>query len=498
MEIFSLNSRYITNLLIQFQNSEIDKKKLNNDMLADVAFNYFYLKKKNRRIKKAKERQSVIFKEFIKKEIDLAKEIDSLKRKHPKRKLEEKDEIKVNQKRNELLDGLFKHKGVNEYIEDKYNSYIPQKNLSVSMSFHIKENKQYKKYLSESNTNIYYINPALNQKKDKFYIPYNEPPFISDENTDIFLLNEEEKNQEKKDLIKNIKTENGNKLKKIMNDIDEDTLFYSEKIEGEEDNKNVANWLSEVNKEEILSNFNSLSEERKNNKNFNFSNFYYFETNYNLSDIDPSSILDEIPHYDDKNQIFDQYLSDIYYKNYMKKMNYNYLNLMLIIYFDLHSEFQKYNFLEKEMVAMSFIKKFILNCGISHSKIYKNVIKVISTKKNKFNFENFLDCFSPILENKIAECQTYKYKFLMNLVNNQKDHIVSIENYKVFCNLIKGKAVFEEENNRKLSKEMIESFKIKYPRENVDDFKFYQLLSIIEVLIDGDLVINEDDDEEDD
>ena len=86
----------------------------------------------------------------------------------------------------------------------------------------------------------------------------------------------------------------------------------------------------------------------------------------------------------------------------------------------------------------------------------------------------------------------------MNLVNNQKDHIVSIENYKVFCNLIKGKAVFEEENNRKLSKEMIESFKIKYPRENVDDFKFYQLLSIIEVLIDGDLVINEDDDEEDD
>ena len=182
----------------------------------------------------------------------------------------------------------------------------------------------------------------------------------------------------------------------------------------------------------------------------------------------------------------------------MKKMNYNYLNLMLIIYFDLHSEFQKYNFLEKEMVAMSFIKKFILNCGISHSKIYKNVIKVISTKKNQFNFENFLDCFLPILENKIAECQTYKYKFLMNLVNNQKDHIVSIENYKVFCNLIKGKAVFEEENNRKLSKEMIESFKIKYPRENVDDFKFYQLLSIIEVLIDGDLVINDDDDEEDD
>jgi hypothetical protein len=273
-----------------------------------------------------------------------------------------------------------------------------------------------------------------------------------------------------------------------MNDTDEDDLFYPEKIEDQEDIKIASKWLSEVNNDEIMSNFNSLSEERKNNKNFNFSNFFYFETNFNLTDIDPSSIFDEIPHYEDRYKKFNQYLSDISYKNFMKKMNYNYLDLMLIIFFDLLSEFQKYNFLEKEMVALSFIKKFILNCGISHSKIYKNIIKVIATKKNQFNFENFLDCFTPILENKVAECQTLKYKFLMNLVNNQKDQIVSMENYKVFCNLIKGKSVFEEENYRKLSKEMIEMFKIKYPRENADDFKFFQILSVIEVLIDGDVV----------
>ena len=35
---------------------------------------------------------------------------------------------------------------------------------------------------------------------------------------------------------------------------------------------------------------------------------------------------------------------------------------------------------------------------------------------------------------------------------------------------------------------MIEMFKIKYPRENADDFKFFQILSVIEVLIDGDVV----------
>ena len=110
MEIFSQNSRYITNLLVQFQNSEIDKKILNHNMFVDIAFNYFYLKKTDSKIKKAKKNQINVFKEYMNKEIDLAKEIDTLKRKNPKRKLEEKDEIKVNQKRKEILDDLFSHK----------------------------------------------------------------------------------------------------------------------------------------------------------------------------------------------------------------------------------------------------------------------------------------------------------------------------------------------------------------------------------------------------
>ena len=175
----------------------------------------------------------------------------------------------------------------------------------------------------------------------------------------------------------------------------------------------------------------------------------------------------------------------------MKKMNYNYLDLMLLYFFDLHLEFQKYNFLQKEMVAMSFIKKFVLNCGICNSKIYDSIIKTIAMKKGQFNFENFLDCFMPILENKLDKCQTFKYKFLMNLVKNQNTQIISIENYKVFCNLIKGKSVYEEENCKKLSKNMIENFKNKYPRENVDDFKYFQILAVIEVLIDGDQIKNE-------
>ena len=329
----------------------------------------------------------------------------------------------------------------------------------------------------------------MNTKKEKIYIPYDEPPFIMDEKTDFYMLKEEKRNQEN-DIIQNNKNENIKKLKNIMNEVEDDTLFYSEKID-DDDLKTSSKWLSDTNNDEIKSNFNSLSEERKNNKNFNFNNFFYFETNYSLTESDPSSIFDEIPQYGDRYKKFSQYLSDKSYKNYMKKMNYNYLDLMLLYYFDLHLDFQKYNFLQKEMVAMSFIKKFVLNCGICNSKIYDTIIKTIAMKKGQFNFENFLDCFMPILENKLDKCQTFKYKFLMNLVKNQNTEIISIENYKVFCNLIKGKSVYEEENCKKLSKNMIENFKNKYPRENVDDFKYFQILAVIEVLIDEDQIKND-------
>ena len=486
MEIFSLHSRFISNLVIKYRNNEIDQKMLNDNIFADLAFNYYFFKKKNTEANKIKKKQSVIFKDFIKKEADQEAENNKLKEKvRNKQETSENAQAIMKERKKVLMTDLFQHKGVGIYAEHSFNSYIPPKNLSLSLNFHLKYVKEYKKYVSESNTNINYKNPILNSKKDKIYIPYDESPFIIDEKTDPFILNQEKTNQEK-DVIKNIKEEKINKIKEITNDIEDDTLFYSEKIEDEDDIKNASKWLSEINDEEIKSNFNSLNEERKNNKNFNFSNFFYYETTYSVADSDPSSIFDEIPQYGDRYKKFSQYLSDKSYKNYMKKMNYNYLDLMLLNFFDLHLEFQKYNFLQKEMVAMSFVKKFILSCGICHSKLYENIIKIIAMKKGQFNFENFLDCFNPILENKFDKCQTFKYKFLLNLVKNQNTQIVSIENYKVFCNLIKGKSVYEEENCRKLNKSMIESFKNKYPLENVDDFKYFQILAIIELLVDGD------------
>ena len=190
MEIFSLNSRYITNLVIKFQNKEIDNKLLNYNNFADLVFNYFFFKKKNREINKIKKKQNVIFEEFIKKEAYQEEENNKLKIKtHKKLETSENAQAIIKEKRKELLNELHQHKGISIYAEQSFNSYIPPKNLSLSLNFHIKYVKEYKKYISESDTKINYHNPAPNPNKKDIYISYNESPFIIDEKTDLFIIN---------------------------------------------------------------------------------------------------------------------------------------------------------------------------------------------------------------------------------------------------------------------------------------------------------------------
>ncbi len=83
-----MNSRHITDLLINFYNKNIDKKQFNTNILKDIAFNFFYFKKKTKKIIKYKENQNKILQGYIKKESDLKKEekriINELRKKKKK------------------------------------------------------------------------------------------------------------------------------------------------------------------------------------------------------------------------------------------------------------------------------------------------------------------------------------------------------------------------------------------------------------------------------
>jgi hypothetical protein len=264
MEIYSQNTKYISNLLIKYQNQEIDQKELNNNIFANLVFNHYFFRKKRQDVNIIKKKQTPIFRDFIMREAEIEEEYNKLREKvKQKKETPENAQALMKEKRKEVMNEFSKQKGGTIYVENTFNSYIPPKNMSLSLDFHNENTKVYKRYISESDTKISYQNPALNPRNEKIITSYNEEPYIVDENTDIYILNEVSKNKDKDgDIIQNIKNEKINQLKNIINDQEDDTLFYSEKID-DDDAKNAANWLGEVNDEEIISNFNILSEEKK-------------------------------------------------------------------------------------------------------------------------------------------------------------------------------------------------------------------------------------------
>ena len=480
-----MNSRHITDLLVKFQNNEIDKKKFNSDMFLDIAFNYFYFKKESKKTIKLKEAQNKVFQSFFKKETaqETQEKLIKLQVRQKKETPENAEKIIMNQ-RKELMDNLLNHKDISVYAEHTYNSYLPPKNYSLSLNFHLSGFKEYKKYLSTSGAEITYKNPNLSKEsKNKIKINYSESPYIIDVNDDILYTNQYISKNNNIDTINTIKNDNINDLKALINDEEDQILFYPENLQDENDAKRSLKWLNEIEEDEINNNFVNLSEVRKNNKTFNNNNYFEFDSNYSISEFDPNSIFDDIPFGGDRNKKFSQYLSDKCYKNFMKKMNYNYLDLMLLNFYNLEIEFKKYNFLDKETIALNFIKKVILGAGICNSKLYEHIVRAIISKKGIFDLENFLECFSPIFDAS-EKYQTLKYRFLLFLAKmNNETNTFSMDNYRAFCNLIKAKVIYEEDTYRKLSKNMIENFKQKYPKEYTDNFKYFQIATIVEFLV---------------
>ena len=478
-----MNSRKIIDLLIKFQNKSIDKKEFNTNILINITFNCFYFKKESKKAAKINENQNKKLQGYIKKESALEKEEKKLIHELKRRKENIEDaKIIMNQKKAELLNTLLQQKDITIFAEHTYNTYITPKNYSLSLDFHLHYFKKYKKYPSESDSDITYKNPSLsNPKKGKIIIPYCEMPYLFDEDNDLLITRKDEK--EKNAIIQNIKKENQTEIKKIINCDEDDILFYPEKLEKEQDIKKTSKWLNEITEDEIKDNFNNMIEYRTNNKALDNNNYFYFDLNYSTSEFEAGSIFDDIPQDGERYKKFSPYLSEKSYKTYMKKMNYNYLDLMLLSFFDLQLEFQKYYFMEHEKIALYFIKKIILRCGICSNKLFEHLVRAIVSKKGNFNFENYMECFTPIFDAS-ERFQTLKYKFLLSLVINQNNQTLSMENYKLFCNLIKGKWVYDEGIYKKITKNMIDNFKQKYPKDYTDNFKYYKISSIVEFLVD--------------
>lgn len=480
MKIYAKSSYYITHLISKFQNNEINKNTLNNNILLNTIFTHYYFKKEDKKYKKIKENQTKIIQSFYK--------VESIQQEHErllKSKIRDKESKQIvmeaiKDEREKLLKEVSKNKDITIFTDHTYNSYIPIRNISLGYSFQAKiKNNNNKKYIPYSNLFIQTINPNLTQKGNKMITNcLVSSPFVEDFDFEINRSEDENEsfnNNENEDFMK------------MINNVDDDILFYDEKLGNNENRKNLNEWSNKFKKDEFLNDFQDLKY-RKTETIVEVNDIYFNQDKRTKKKMDAfiadnEAIYAEVSKQNHYNEFQDK-LSEKTYTYYIKKMNYSYL-LMMLQSFDEYEKFASnyYEIFEEESkILVIFLKKFLLSCGISSSKIYKSIVHVASSKKGHLTFEDYLSCFMPIF-NLSQSFQSYKYDFLLYLVKNINNDIITLKNYRHFLHIIRGKLIYSDEICDDIVGKLLFIIKRKYPRDDMANLNYQHINIYLQYLV---------------
>ena len=486
MEVYAQGSKYISKIIVKYQNKEISTKELNKNILISTVFTYNYLRKKKTKNKKINKEQNEIFQSFYIREQKQEENEKELLSKIKDRKSRKIVLEAIKEQREDLLKELSSKKNLKLFNSPNFDSYIAPKNISLSLNFELNKNNKNKsqKLLTESNIEISYINPNFNDKIKIISNDFIETSFL--DNIEEYDINIDNNNEENNKKI-NIEKENDIFLE-MLNEEDE-FLFYDEKIQKNEKISLWNTWGNKLIKDDIIYDFEELKQKNKKNKITKNDNFFFVLKQENLIKKEMNTYLksnhtilyDEISQKDHFHE-FSGYLSEKIYKMYMKKMNYSYLILMLLSYFDFEQFSNNYEFLDDSKAVVIFIKKILLFCGISNNKIFESLIYYVNNFKGELNFEKYLSFFLPIFELS-DKYQSYKYNFLLYLVKKSGYNTISMSNYRIFCNLIKSKLIYEEDTCDDIIGKMIPIIKAKYPKDDLDNLNYQHVNIILEFLV---------------
>ena len=475
MEVFSHTSKYITQLIYDFQHETIDKRLLNKNILLTSIFNYYYTDKLYKKNNKIQEEQNKKFQTFFVLEQKQEESGKQLMSKIKDRKSKKIAEESIQEQKENLINDLGKSKNMKLFQEHTFNTYIPPKNISLTMNLEItKKNRGCEKYISNSNIELSYINPDLSDKNQIITDSFIEHPYIIDS---PFNENIEEKEKE-------IDNSNNEHFLKMISEEDDEILFYDESLTEKEEREVTNRWLNQIKRDDIIPDFIDLKQRKKSNKSDNLS-YILKQNNLFKKEISENSILYKEMASKDHFQEFTGYLSEKTYKSYMKKMNYTYLILMLLSYFDLEDFIKHYEQEDKEKTVMVFIKQILLFSGVITKNIYDNIVQIIAGYKGIITFENYLNCFWNIfgLSNSY---QTYKYKFLLFLTKKKGSNIISLNNYKLFCDVVKGNSIYKQGKCDDIIGKMIPIIKAKYPKDDLENLNYQHISLVLEYILNFD------------
>ncbi len=458
MKVFAFGANSIVNIISKYKNNNINNKELNRNLLSTIIFNYYYFKKDSKKLTKEKEAQKQIYQNFLAQEekqiknekIYLSKERNKIR----------KEEIyqKFTNERKLMLDNYKEQKHFTSIIEPTFDCYIPIKQFSIPLEFYT--NKIVSKIFDQEE-------PELKGKEE---IKYNEEdvkvenikglndfnidiPIHLCENNDMYFNDDSfsEKEKEKKNDV------NNNDLLDILKMDDKDLFYEDEKMDMKSHKSSI---YKEPNKIELPI--------KKSNT------FEDIELDKNLS---KNEIVEN--HFKE----FSSYLSFSIFTKYIKKMNYIYLHLMLMDFFELEHRINIL-ILHEDIIIINHVKKCILQSGICALPLYEKIVKNISTLKDKITFEKYLEFFSPIFKAS-EEYQSFKYKFLLNLSRNKYSEKMTHLEFDMFLNLVKGKKIYDKETYSDLLKRFKVIYKKQYPKHNQKKYYLYRhVVTVIEFIID--------------
>ena len=526
MEIFSKTSKNIIRLIKDFQNSKINKNDFNKEIFVNTIFNNFYFSKRGKKDIKIKENQNKAYQSFFKLEYKTEQKEKQLFANIRDRKAKKMVEESIKASRDHLIKELSAKEDMLLFVEQSYNTYIPPKNTSLSMHFQYNTNHNYnKKLIPDSSLQIKYLNTKQRIKEDNLItLEFIEPPFFPDFNFDseenensnqkeIDNNDNNNENKEKNNIEENNKVneeENENKDDIPMNKIeledeinslkndneelidligeDDEILFYEEKLKPDENPKKVNEWNDKISGNDMISDFQYLKQ-RKKIVNEQVNELYYNLqqdkiiskeiTNYLKTSQKNYEEISQKDHYHE----FKKFLNEKIYRTYIKKMNYNYVVLMLLLFFDFEGLVTSYyDIVDPNQTMLIFVKRIILFVGISNSKVYDPIIHAIENKKGQYSFEEFLNCFMPIFDLP-EKYQYYKYGFLLFLVKKKDENIITLSNFNIFCNLIRGKLIYEEDICEDIIGKLIPIIKTKYPKDDSDNLNYNHVTIILEFLV---------------
>ena len=531
MELFSNTSKNIIRLITDFQNNKINNNDFNKEILVNTIFTNFYFSKRAKKEAKIKENQNKTYQSFFKLEYKTEQKEKQLFANIRDRKAKKMVEESIKASRDNLIKELSAKKDMMLFVEQTYNTYLPPKNTSLSMNFQSNTNNNYnKKYIPDSSVQIKYLNTKQRIKENNLItLDFIEPPFFSDysfnnseenetpgeapkepDNNNINNNNEnkEEKNNDEdgniieeepenkddvpmkeldiEDEFNSMKNENEQLIDLITED--DEILFYEEKLKPDENPKKLNEWDTKISNNDMISDFQYLKQRNK-VINEQVNELYYTlqqdkiiknEMAYYLKN---SEIMYEKISQQDHYHEFKEFLTEKIYRTYIKKMNYNYVVLMLLLFFDFEGlATSYYDIVDSNKTMLLFVKKIILFVGISNSKVYEPIIHAIENKKGNFNFEEFLSCFMPIFD--LSEkYQFYKYGFLLFLVKKKNENVITLSNFRIFCNLIRGKLIYEDDICEDIIGKLLPIIKTKYPKDDPDNLNYNHVTIILEFLV---------------